>query len=67
MKKIGLLFFVLPFVFYGQNSEKELKAIVKAEKKSAAKKMALVTNPNTYNYDIVYHRYDLKLIQQFNL
>ena len=61
MKKIGLLFFMLPFVFYGQNSEKELKAIVKAEKKSAAKKMALVTNPNTYNYDIVYHRLRFKV------
>lgn len=61
MKKLGLLFFLFSFVISGQNSVKELKAIVKAEKKSAAKKMALITNPNTYNYDIVYHRLRFKV------
>jgi aminopeptidase N len=61
MKKLGLLFFLFSFVLYGQNSEKELNTIVNAEKKSAAKKMALVTNPNTYNYDIVYHRLRFKV------
>jgi len=56
MKKLGLLFFLFSFVIQAQNSEKEFDAIVKAEKKSASKKMTLITNPNTYNYDIVYHR-----------
>jgi len=61
MKKLGLPFFLFSFVLYGQNSEKELNTIINAEKKSAAKKMALVTNPNTYNYDIVYHRLRFKV------
>jgi len=61
MKKLGLLFFLFSYVIYGQNSEKELNTIVNAEKKSASKKMALVTNPNTENYDIVYHRLRFKV------
>ena len=61
MKKLGVLFFLFSIAVIGQNSEKELEAIVKAEKKSASKKMALMTNPNTYNYDIVYHRLRCKV------
>jgi len=41
---------------YGQYNETEKEGLVKAEKRSASKKMALAVNPNTQNYDVVYHR-----------
>lgn len=61
MKKIGLLLFLFSSALFAQNAEKDLKAIIKAEKKSADKKLALITNPNTDNYDIVYHRLRFKV------
>lgn len=57
MKKYYLLSFFLSFAsLYAQSTDKVLDEIVRAEKKSASQKMALVVNPNTENYDIVYHR-----------
>lgn len=62
MKRIVQLFVFLSFtIIYGQAPQNTLDGIVKAEKKAAASKMALVTNPNTENYDIVYHRLQFKV------
>ena len=41
---------------FAQTDKKEINDMVNAEKKSAFKKMSMRTNPNTYNYDITYHR-----------
>lgn len=57
MKKIYTLLLMISFgSIIAQTAQRELDEIVNAEKKSAFKKMQLLTNPNTYNYDIVYHR-----------
>ncbi|MFC6878001.1 M1 family aminopeptidase [Flavobacterium myungsuense] len=62
MKKLALFFLLLSFtLIYAQDSENDFDAIVKNEKKSALKRMSFVTNPNTENYDIVYHRLRLKV------
>lgn len=56
MKKIYL--FVLLFLTiagYAQNSNLQLNDIATAEMKMATKKMNLVANPHTQNYDITYH------------
>lgn len=57
MKKLGLLILLLSLTsIYAQTTVNELDGIVKSEKNTATSKMNLVTNPNTENYDIVYHR-----------
>lgn len=62
MKKVLHLIILLSFTFfYGQSPENQLDQIVKSEKKAATSKMALMTNPNTDNYDIVYHRLQFKV------
>ena len=62
MKKLALFFLLLSFTLIrAQDSENDFDAIVKNEKKSALKRMSFVTNPNTENYDIVYHRLRLKV------
>jgi aminopeptidase N len=56
MKKIYL--FVLLFLAiadYAQNNNLQLNDIATTEMKMAAKKMNLVANPHTQNYDITYH------------
>jgi aminopeptidase N len=57
MKK---LFLLLLLIFgtstFGQSLDREFEDLVNAEKKSAHQRMTLITNPNTYNYDITYHR-----------
>lgn len=57
MKKhyLFILLFSLTAVF-AQNTDRELQEIVNAEKKSASKLMTFTLNPNTYNYDITYHK-----------
>lgn len=55
-KLIALITLMFCTTFYGQLSGNQLDPIVKSEKKSASSKMTLVTNPNTDNYDIQYHR-----------
>ena len=57
MKKYYLLLTLFSFVsLFAQSLEKEMTELVNAERKSASKRMNLVTNPNTDNYDIIYHR-----------
>jgi aminopeptidase N len=57
MKKYYLLLTLFSFVcLFAQSLENEMTDMVKAERKSASKRMNLVTNPNTDNYDIIYHR-----------
>ena len=60
MKNLSLLFFIsLSTVVFAQNIQGEFDELVQAEKRAAAKKMRMQINPNTYNYDVVYHRLDL--------
>ncbi len=62
MKKLALLIQLLSLTTtFAQTSANELNGIVKSEKNSAISKMALTTNPNTDNYDIVYHRLQFKV------
>ena len=62
MKNLSLLLFVLMSGFsFAQTSELEFNDLVQAEKRSASRRMAVVTNPNTHNYDVTYHRLRLKV------
>ena len=57
MKKYYLfLLFISCTSLFAQSTNKELEELVNAEKKSAFKKMTFITNPNTYDYDVTYHR-----------
>ena len=50
---------VLYFCFistFGQNTISETSRIASSEMKSAERKMNLVINPNTQNYDVTYHK-----------
>ncbi|MBL0013651.1 MAG: T9SS type A sorting domain-containing protein [Flavobacterium sp.] len=62
-----LLVFISCTSLLAQNFDREFEDLVQAEKKSASKRMTLVTNPNTYNYDVTYHRLRLNVdpSQQF--
>ena len=51
-----LLVFISCSSLLAQTFDREFEDLVQAEKRSASKRMALVTNPNTYNYDVTYHR-----------
>ncbi len=68
MKNFSLLLaFISCTSIFGQSLDREFEDLVNAEKKSAHKRMALITNPNTYNYDITYHRLrlDVNPLDQF--
>ncbi len=56
MKKILLLIVFISFASTYAQADRELENIAVAEKKSAAKKLSVLINPNTYNYDVTYHR-----------
>jgi aminopeptidase N len=57
MKNLSLLLVLISCTsVFGQSLDREFEDLVNAEKKSAHKRMALITNPNTYDYDITYHR-----------
>ena len=57
MKNLSLLLVLISCTsVFGQSLDREFEELVNAEKKSAHKRMALITNPNTYDYDITYHR-----------
>ena len=57
MKKSYLLIVLIPFFSaLAQTGNKELEDIAQAEMKSASKRMNVVTNPDTYNYDVTYHK-----------
>jgi aminopeptidase N len=44
-----------------QNSQNELNNIAESEMKSASKTINIVTNPNTQNYDITYHKLEFSV------
>ncbi|MDI1254659.1 MAG: M1 family aminopeptidase [Flavobacterium sp.] len=57
MKNIYALFLLLMISgLYAQQHTEEINKIAEAEMKSAAKTMNVVTNVNTNNYDITYHK-----------
>ncbi|HMI08508.1 MAG TPA: M1 family aminopeptidase [Flavobacterium sp.] len=56
MKKYYFLIFFIFGVTVAQTNKKHFNEIVNAEKKGAAKRMAFVTNPDTYNYDVTYEK-----------
>jgi aminopeptidase N len=57
MKKIQLfLLLVFTTTGYAQDSNFQLHDIAAKEMKIAAKKMSLIANPNTQNYDITHHK-----------
>ena len=62
-----LLVFISCTSLLAQTFDRDFEDLVQAEKKSASKRMTLVTNPNTYNYDVTYHRLRLNVnpAQQF--
>ncbi len=62
MKNLSLLLVLISCTsVFGQSLNREFEDLVNAEKKSAHKRMALITNPNTYDYDITYHRLRLSV------
>ena len=59
MKIMKRYYFLLLFTAcsaMAQTDRSEQASLVEAEMKSAAKTMNLVVNPNTWNYDVKYHR-----------
>jgi aminopeptidase N len=57
MKKLLLfLSFLQCFSLFAQSIDTEFEELVHAERKAAHQRMAFVTNPNTHNYDLTYHR-----------
>jgi aminopeptidase N len=57
MKNLALLLLLISCSsLFGQSLDREFEDLVQAERKGAQKRMTFVTNPNTYNYDITYHR-----------
>jgi len=44
-----------------QSAQKELENLANAEMKSASKKMEVLVNPDTYNYDVTYHRLEFTI------
>lgn len=57
MKNLSLLLLLISCSsLFGQTLDREFEDLVQAERKGAQKRMAFVTNPNTYNYDVTYHR-----------
>lgn len=68
MKNLYLLLVLISSTsIFGQSLDREFEDLVQSEKKSANKRMALITNPNTYDYDVTYHRLQLSVdpAQQF--
>lgn len=62
MKNLYLLFALLPCLHLSaQTLDKEFEDLVNAERKSASKRMSVVINPDTYNYDVTYHKLEFKV------
>jgi len=60
MKKTYLLFLLLAVsAAFAQSTGADFEAMVNAEKKSASKRMAVLTNPDTYNYNVTYSKLEL--------
>jgi hypothetical protein len=47
--------FLTTTISFSQNSFSEKEYIANSEKSSAAKLMNLAVNPNTQNYNVIYH------------
>ena len=57
MKKTYLLFLLLCGASgFAQSANADFESLVNAEKKSASRRMTVVLNPDTYNYDVTYHK-----------
>lgn len=57
MKNLSLVLLLISCSsLFGQALDREFEDLVQAERKGAQKRMVFVTNPNTYNYDVTYHR-----------
>ncbi|GEP50195.1 peptidase M1 [Flavobacterium noncentrifugens] len=62
MKKYyALLLLVAASSAFAQSNESEKEGLVKAERKSASKRMALQANPNTLNYDITHEKLEFTI------
>ncbi len=59
MQKTYLLLLLLGSVSGFSQTDKTLEDIAAAERKSASKRMNAVLNPDTYNYDVTYHKIEL--------
>jgi hypothetical protein len=59
MQKTYLLLLLLGSVSGFSQTDKTLEDIAAAERKSASKRMNAVINPDTYNYDVTYHKIEL--------
>ena len=59
MKKYYLLLLLVSISSAFAQAGKELEEIANSEMKSAFKKMNLLTNPDTYNYDVTYEKLEL--------
>ena len=49
-------FFILFFIFSFSFAQDDFEKMVQSEKKAAASKIAFLSNPNTANYDVTYHK-----------
>lgn len=59
MKNIYLLIALISVAAIAQTNRQTRDHIIESEKKSAARVMEAVENPNTLNYDLTYHRLEL--------
>jgi aminopeptidase N len=59
MKKTYLLLSLLCFVSGFSQTDKTLEDIAAAEMKSASRRMDVAINPDTYNYDVTYHKIEV--------
>lgn len=59
MKNTHWLLLLLTMSAVAQTHKQVLDDIVESEKKSGAKIMNVALNPNTYNYDVLYHKLEL--------
>jgi aminopeptidase N len=67
MKKTYFLFLLFFGLFCkAQNQQDNLSEIVNSEMKSASKLMNLAINPNTLNYDIIYHKLEFTVDPEIN-
>jgi aminopeptidase N len=55
-QKLYYILLCIPFIISAQNKVVQPEEIANTEMKTASKKMSLVANPNTQNYDITYHK-----------
>lgn len=59
MQKSYLLLSLLGFVSVFAQTDAALEQLAAAEMKSASRRLEVVINPDTYNYDVTYHKIEL--------